>query len=124
MARNNSTPTDDPVAIGVSSSTSHVYFSASSFSVEGLSPRADATSRFVGSIEFPESDTENGPPSLREDVDDDTLGMPRDLDGSNSVDSEDHRNDYMILPIRIVLEWEGAKGPARFELTTLLTPEE
>lgn len=135
-SRYNSDPSDDPLAsegegviVEEESSNSRVSISASAFSVKGLAPRSDAGDRFVGRIEFPDNSLAaagggSSPAGLREDVEDEDFGMPRDLDGSNSVDNQDHSSDYMILPVRIVLEWTGARGPARFEFVTLLTPEE
>ena len=58
---------------------------------------------------------------LREDVDFPALGMPRDLNGDNIVDDEDHRGDYVLLPVCIRIRWNGRAGEREFTLTTMLT---
>lgn len=57
---------------------------------------------------------------LREDFVDDELGMPRDLDGDSVVDDANHARNYLILPVRIRLEWEGVFGPRTLDLYTMI----
>jgi len=57
---------------------------------------------------------------LREDLDDKSLGMPRDLNGDALTDSADHSGDYVILPLTLRLAWEGITGPRTLEMSTLL----
>jgi hypothetical protein len=57
---------------------------------------------------------------LREDAVDARLGMPRDLNGNNVIDTANHSGDYLILPVRIRIEWKGASGARSFELSTQL----
>lgn len=58
---------------------------------------------------------------LREDLQDASLGLPRDLDGDNVIDDENHALDYLVLPVRIELEWQSGSGVRRFSITTQLT---
>jgi len=58
---------------------------------------------------------------LREDVELPALGMPRDLNGDNLVDSEDHRGDYVLLPVCVRIRWTGRTGPQELRITTMLT---
>lgn len=86
------------------------------FAVEGLAPGAAGVP--VGRIEFPMVDGR-----LAEDAVDAMLGMPRDLNGDNVVDALDHREDWVVLPVRIRLEWSprgGAGGRRDFEIYTML----
>jgi type II secretory pathway pseudopilin PulG len=57
---------------------------------------------------------------LREDYVDTKLGMPRDLNGNNVVDTANHSSDYLILPVRVVIQWKSATGPRRIEVLTQL----
>lgn len=56
---------------------------------------------------------------LREDYDDLALGMPRDLDGDNIVDDEDHAKDYVRLPVCVRVSWEGPNGPTAVQVYTM-----
>jgi hypothetical protein len=108
FARYNATTADDPAA-GTSP--------GDDFAVAGLDPRKDDADGFVGSIEFPGTGT-----TLREDVQDAELGMPRDLNGDGPpLDADDHADDYRILPVRIVIRWSGQNGARTFQLVTVLT---
>lgn len=104
----NADPADDPAGAGTGP--------GQAFDVVGLSPvPGDADGR-VGIVVFPESGGE-----LREDVADDRLGLPRDLNNDGAVDALDHAGDYRVLPLVVRVEWRG-KGPARrIELYTTLT---
>src|SRR5262249_31132097 len=57
---------------------------------------------------------------LHEDVDLQTLGMPRDLNGNNVVDSADHSSDYLLLPVEIEIQWKSNTGLRKFTLVTQL----
>ena len=57
---------------------------------------------------------------LREDVVDERTGMPRDLNGNNVIDTANHSSDYLILPVRVKIEWKGSSGARRFEIDTQL----
>lgn len=61
---------------------------------------------------------------VREDFVDAKLGMPRDLNGDGVVDSLDHTNDWLVLPVRIHLEWLAKGGLDRrkrtFDIHTMI----
>lgn len=88
------------------------------FSVPGLLPRAKDSDGCVGEVLFP--DPPSGQVGLAENSVDALLGMPRDLNGDNVVDGADHSTDYVLLPVRIRLEWTGVSGERTIELRTLL----
>jgi hypothetical protein len=58
---------------------------------------------FVGRVEFPTIESQ-----LREDVNDDSLTMPRDLNGDGVVDALDHSVDRILLPVKVTVEWKPA----------------
>lgn len=68
----------------------------------------------VGSAVAPEIE-------LREDVVNADLGLPRDLNGDFKIDSEDHSEDYTILPVQIEVRWQGRQGERLYRLNALLT---
>lgn len=107
FVRYNTTAADDPAA-GTSP--------GAAFAVAGLAPQEDDADGLVGAIEFPGTGT-----ALHEDGDDAELGLPRDMDGDGAVDADDHAADYRILPVRVVLSWNGQNGARTFELVTVLT---
>lgn len=108
------------------------------FDVEGLQPLDDAPAGRVGRIFFPDMAVQvaasggsggkkvvGAPPTppvtqwhLREDVADEGLGMPRDLNGNNVIDTANHSSDYLVLPVRVVIDWKSSAGARRFELVT------
>jgi len=57
---------------------------------------------------------------LREDLELPELGLPRDLDRDGAIDSEDHRLDFVILPVVLEVEWDGPSGPQLLKLSTVL----
>lgn len=91
----------------------------SGFAVEGLDLVSGDADGLPGRIEFPTLDV-MGVSELREDVVDAGLGMPRDLDGLNGIDAADHAGDYQLLPVRVVIEWDGVRGARRLALETVL----
>lgn len=108
-ARYNDDPADDPGGSG----TGH----GSAFPVEGL---VSPAGRPAGRIFFPEAGT---PPTLREDVADPAFDMPagKDLNGDGRIDSDSRARDYQLLPVRIVVEWQGKGKGRRLEVAALLT---
>jgi len=85
------------------------------FDVEGLTPLEPG--KKCGTIIFPA----NGA-NLREDFEDDFLGMPRDLNADGVIDGLNHASDCLLLPIRIRVEWimQGSRGTRRsFEMYTM-----
>jgi hypothetical protein len=93
--------------------------SGAGFAVAGLDVQAGDADGLVGRVEFPIVDV-LGVDELREDVVDAGLGMPRDLDGLNGIDGLDHANDYQLLPVRVVVQWNGVRGARRIALETVL----
>lgn len=85
----------------------------SDFAVRGLAPWDGAAT--VGTIEFPGNGGE-----LREDVVDRDLGMPRDLNGDGVIDGEDHSDDYIVLPVRVRVRWQGRSGRVERSLVHVL----
>ena len=64
---------------------------------------------------------EPDPPwELREDYQDALWGMPRDLTGDSIIDAEDHAENYILLPVRVRIEWQGRVGPRTYEVLTML----
>lgn len=110
-ARYNADASDDPV--GVESP-------GASFAVAGLTPRSGDPDGFVGTIDFP-SVAVGGGLELREDMQSAVLGMPRDLDADGVIDAADHADDYVILPVRVRLEWTGSRGDGALQYQTLLS---
>lgn len=110
--RYNEDPSDDP---GVPGSAE-----GAGFAVRGLTVLPGDPDGMVGSILFPTLDDGTGKMVLREDVEDADLGMPRDLNGDGTIDSADHRLDYLILPVRIRLAWSGESGNRTLDLHSAL----
>lgn len=124
----NEDPKDDPGGNG----TGH----GSTFDVEGLDPLDGASA--VGKILFPSKLVQVSGGSgklglsggggslggtyyhLHEDLVDARLGMPRDLNGDNKVDDQDHSSAYLLLPVCVRLEWKSGTGERHFEIVTQL----
>jgi hypothetical protein len=90
------------------------------FQVPGLTPSPADPDGNVGTVEFPTALGDAGELQLREDVVDPGLGMPRDLNGDGLIDNLDHRNDYLILPVRVRFNWRGVVGQSSFEVKTIM----
>jgi type II secretory pathway pseudopilin PulG len=85
------------------------------FAVPGLLPPPGAAA--VGVIVFPAIGSE-----LREDIVNDQLGMPRDLNNDGLVDAQDHAQDCILLPLKVRLEWAskcGHLGKRSFEICAM-----
>jgi len=104
----NSNPADDP--LGPSTAPGNLF-------EINMRPAAVQVSNMTGRVVFPERPVTG---ELREDTVDPALGMPRDLNGDGTIDSEDHGKDYLLLPIRIQIEWRGLTGDRSYELHTVL----
>lgn len=105
----NDTPLDDPGGVGTAP--------GSCFSVADLAPTSAGAC--TGRITFPTFKSQ-----LREDIVDENLGTPRDLNGDGVVDEADHAADFIILPVRVTLEWapQAGKGGERdFTLYTMFS---
>ena len=96
-----------------------VFSAAPNFPVPGLDPRTNDPDGLVGQIIFPTA-TVGGVLQLREDVVDASLGMPRDLDGIPGIDAADHSGDYILLPVRLRLQWQAVSGDRTLDLSLLL----
>jgi prepilin-type N-terminal cleavage/methylation domain-containing protein len=127
----NEDPSDDPGGNGTGP--------GASFDVVGLSPAEGASS--VGRIYFPSMAVTvtgagggagklggfgggGGASSthyhLRENLEDARLGMPRDLTGDNKIDDQNHSSEYLILPLRVRIEWKSGSGLRSYETVTQL----
>jgi len=104
----NSIPGDDPLGPATAP--------GSMFSIH-MKPAAVQVSGMTGRVVFPEL-LPSG--ELREDTVDASLGMPRDLNGDGVIDSSDHAKDYLLLPVRIEVEWRGLTGDRSYALHTVL----
>ena len=56
-----------------------------------------------------------------QDYEDKKLGLPRDLNGNNVIDTSNHSSDYLLLPVRIEIKWKGIAGPRSMEILTQLS---
>jgi hypothetical protein len=90
------------------------------FAVTGLDPQIGDADGLCGQVIFPTVMV--GPvPQLREDVADAALGMPRDLNGSGGApDAADHSGDYVLLPVRVRVQWRGVSGNRTVDLEMVL----
>lgn len=114
FARYNTDPGDDPGGAGTAP--------GANFAVRGLNPQPGDADGFVGRITFPQVD-QGSVAMLREDVVDANWGMPRDLNADGlAPDADDHSGDYVLLPIRITLDWRGTAGDRTVVFETLMTP--
>ena len=107
LARFDGDPANDP-AIGASPGMH--------FPVAGLSVQAADPDGFAGRIEFPLTGG-----ALVENAPLDSFGLPRDLDADGLQDGADHSGDYVLLPVRVHVEWRGVSGDRSASLDTLLT---
>lgn len=123
----NEDPKDDPGGNGTGP--------GNLFDVPGLDPLGHAPQGKVGRIYLPSTAVEVAAPGgknlagagattiqwqVREDIEDPSLGLPRDLNGNNVIDSADHSKDYLILPVRVVIEWKRGTGARKFEVVSQL----
>jgi hypothetical protein len=108
--RFNDDKTDDPGGAGTAP--------GAHFAVQGLNAEPDDADGLPLDVVFP---TQAGDPTrLREDVVITELGMPRDLNGDNVIDGNDHSVDYRLLPVLVRVRWRSAAGPGRLEFKTML----
>lgn len=99
-------PANDPGGAGTAP--------GSTFAVEGLAPGALGAP--VGRIVFPMDGVR-----IAEDITDEMLGLPRDLNGDGAIDTLDHRDDWVVLPVRIRLEWSPRGGPGTLRSLEIYT---
>ena len=104
----NTISTDDPLGPGTAP--------GGIFDIQ-TKPAAVQVSNMTGEILFPEAGVAG---ELREDVQDPILGMPRDLNGDGTIDNLNHALDYIVLPVRIRIRWQGVAGDRSLDLCGLL----
>ena len=90
------------------------------FAVTGLRAQAGDGDGMPGQIIFPTSSTGN----LSETFLDARIGMAvaKDLNGDGDVVDTNVNTTYMILPVRVVVDWRTPSGPYHMEVTTFLVP--
>lgn len=86
------------------------------FAVTGLTPIPGAPGGVAGTILIASPG-----PGLFENVNDASLGMPRDLNADGVVDAVNHAGDNRVLPVRVRIRWQSKSGPRTVELSTLLS---
>lgn len=106
----NADPADDPGGAGSAP--------GANFQVTGLNAQNGDGDGLAGRIIFPPSAA--GPGVLREDAVDADFGFPRDINADGAVDALDHSGDYVVLPVRVRIEWRGPTGNRAVELQTIL----
>ena len=109
FANYNAVPADDPGGAGTAP--------GAGFAVGGLDAQDADPDGFVGLIMFPVA----APGVLREDTVDEDFAMPLDLNADGVVDALNHANDYVALPVRVRIEWQGRSGNRSVELQTLIS---
>jgi type II secretory pathway pseudopilin PulG len=111
-SRFNSNGADDPGGAGTAPGPN--------FAVAGLRAQNGDADGMPGQIVFPESATGN----LSETAIDARMGMAvaKDLNGDGDALDTNVNTTYRILPVRIVVDWAGARGPYHMEITTFLVP--
>lgn len=91
------------------------------FAVPGLNVQLGDADGMCGRIEFP-SAPGDPPTVLRENIQDDSFGLPRDLNGNGvATDAGDLSGSYTLLPVRVHVEWRGVSGDRAVQLDTFLT---
>lgn len=112
--RYNSTNADDPGLAGA--------IPGARFAVDGLTPLAADADQMEGRILLPEDPTV--PSQLKENLNFSPWGFPAgmDLTGDGVIDANNHATDYVLLPVRIVIEWRSGAGGnrGRIEVATIL----
>ena len=106
--RYNNDPADDPDGAGTAEGMH--------FPVPGLNVQTADGDGFCGRVLLPVS----AGTTLRENMVDDSFGLPRDLNGDGVVDGADHTDDKILLPIRIQVQWRGQSGDRTAEFSTVL----
>ena len=110
--RYNADPTDDPVGL-LPSPGEH-------FAVAGLDVQPGDLDGFVGRILMPEDPATPG--TLREDLVNQDLGTPIDLDLDGIIDAADHTLDHVLLPVRVEVRWAGPAGLQSVTLDSTIAP--
>jgi hypothetical protein len=105
----NSNPADDPLGAGTAPGCN--------FAIAGLRAQPGDVDGRPGQILFPELLG-----NLSETVIEARLGMPvaKDLNGDGDAFDVNVNASYLILPVRVVVDWRGATGNIHMEMTTFL----
>lgn len=106
----NEHPADDAAGVGTAP--------GSGFAVDGLGLRDGDPDGVAGRILFPVDPRTPG--ILREDWVEAGFGMPMDLNADGRVDRADHARDYVLLPVRVIVEWSGVSGDRLVEIDATL----
>jgi len=107
--RYNSDPSDDPGGAGTAP--------GANFAVTGLRAQNGDADGMPGQIIFPEQAG-----NLSELIVDERLGLAvrKDLNGDGDDQDPNVNTTYLILPVRVVVDWAGSTGPTHMEITTWL----
>lgn len=70
----------------------------------------------AGSVVLPVNDAGE----VREDLDLPELGLPRDLNGDGVIDTVDHADDLVVLPVMVRVSWSGVNGQRQLDFRTVL----
>lgn len=109
----NNNAADDPGGAGTAP--------GNSFTVSGLYVQSGDTDGMAGRIIFPQSGT-----NLIETYVDTSMGMPstgKDMNGDGVINSASRNSDYIVLPVKISIEWRSGDGVNRtYSLNTFITP--
>jgi len=95
--------------------------SGANFAVAGLTPQAADADGLCGRVIFPSIVNADGTEDLDELSTDASLGMPLDLNGDAAFGLLDAADPYLVLPVRVRVEWRGLSGPQHFDLDTILS---
>lgn len=110
----NADPADDPDGAGSAP--------GNRFAVAGLDEAPDSPDGLEGEVIFPTAFDPDKGLELREDVELQALGMPRDLSGDGRIDDQNHAASHFILPVQVRLRWKGSTGIRQYEVATQLCP--
>ena len=89
------------------------------FAVAGLNPRDGDPDGLAGRIRLALEDS-GADQIVKEDLALPSFGLPRDLNGDGAIDGDDHAADYIIMPVRVLVEWTGASGDRAIEVESIL----
>lgn len=104
FARYNTNPEDDPT--GYETAVGNV-----------LSLVSSTGAKLEAEIIFPNAGDVT---QIREDVQDPVLGLPRDLNADSVIDDLDHSQDYVMLPVRVRVTWQGVTGERSLDMCSVL----
>ena len=99
-------PADDPGGAGTKP--------GKYFTIDGMTPATEGGN--VGEIVF--CDFEG---KIYESAELTEFGLPRDLSGDGVVDRQDHTNDCILLPFKILIQWDSRFGARKFEMYGVLS---